>query len=330
MICLYNIENMLRKTIMTFVCVGCCYAASAQTNLESWRGKYEANKRDIEVVKKYVEALEEAKKGKESEQVIKEYMSRCPVLQVEDKDTYLLLNKYVFADPYSNVFEYGIYAVKKMKWAREEAPAGEDKAARLKRLFKGLGSGVSGDNEIDKRYEVLMTLSRNLNKEIDKQCEPYLQDKRYVLPLYDSLKLERLTYLVNKGQLLGQDAMRLKLAVNKALHTGNNAQVVRDLEVATDLNMTDVRGNYIVAILTVLLESTLDKELIDNILSFVLRLRDQEEAAGGSTNYYNLLGRLYALVGDKDNADKYKKMGDAVEAERMERYKELFEATRSN
>ena len=169
MICLYNIENMLRKTIMTLVCVGCCYAASAQTNLESWRGKYEANKRDIEVVKKYVEALEEAKKGKESEQVIKEYMSRCPVLQVEDKDTYLLLNKYVFADPYSNVFEYGIYAVKKMKWAREEAPAGEDKAARLKRLFKGLGSGVSGDNEIDKRYEVLMN-NVNLICRINDMC----------------------------------------------------------------------------------------------------------------------------------------------------------------
>ena len=321
---------MLRKTIMTLVCVGCCYAASAQTNLESWRGKYEANKRDIEVVKKYVEALEEAKKGKESEQVIKEYMSRCPVLQVEDKDTYLLLNKYVFADPYSNVFEYGIYAVKKMKWAREEAPAGEDKAARLKRLFKGLGSGVSGDNEIDKRYEVLMTLSRNLNKEIDKQCEPYLQDKRYVLPLYDSLKLERLTYLVNKGQLLGQDGMRLKLAMAKALHEGNNEQVFRDLEFATHLNMADLRGEYIIAILTLLTDRTLGKELVNNILSVVLKLKEQEEMAEGSINYYNLLGRLYALVGDKNNADKYKKMGDAIEAEWMERYKDLFETTRSN
>ena len=321
---------MLRKTIVTLVCVGCCVAASAQTSLESLKEKYEANKRDIEVVKEYVEALEKAKKGKEAERVTKEYMSRCPVLQVEDKDTYLLLNKYVFADPYSNVFEYGIYAMKKMKWDREDIPAGEDKATRLERLFRSLGSGVSGDNEIDKRYEVLMMLSRNLNKEIDKQCEPYLQDKQYVLPLYDSLKLERLTYLVNKGQLLGQDAMRLKLAVNKALHTGNNAQVVRDLEVATDLNMTDVRGNYIVAILTVLSEGILDKELINNTLSFVLRQRDQEEAAGGSTNYYDLLSRLYTLVGDKDNADKYKKIGDAMEAERMERYKELFEATGSN
>ena len=300
---------MLKKTIMILVCVGCCYAASAQTNLESWRGKYEANKRDIEVVKKYVEALEEAKKGKESEQVIKEYMSRCPVLQVEDKDTYLLLNKYVFADPYSNVFEYGIYAVKKMKWAREEAPAGEDKAARLKRLFKGLGSGVSGDNEIDKRYEVLMVLSRNLNKEIEKQCEPHFQDERYVLPLYDSLKLERLTYLVNKGQLLGQDVMRLKLAIIEALHAGNNEQVFRDLNVATNLDMTGVRGEYVIAVLSVLSERNLDKKLIDSVLSFVLRLSEQEEAEGGSTNYYNLLGRLYALVGDRDNADKYKKMG---------------------
>ena len=71
-----------------------------------------------------------------------------------------------------------------------------------------------------------MVLSRNLNKEIERQCDPYLQDKQYVLPLYDSVKQERLTYLVNKGQLLGQDGMRLKLAINKALHAVNNAQAV--------------------------------------------------------------------------------------------------------
>ena len=321
---------MLKKTIMILVCVGCCLAASAQTDLESLKKEYEANKRAIKIVKEYVEALEEANKGKEAERVAKEYRSRCPVLQVEDKETYLWLNKYVYTDPYSNDFEHGIYAIKKMKWDREEIFAEEDKATRLKRLFRGLRSGVSGDNEIDKRYEALMLLSRNLNKEIENQCKPYLREGRYVMPSYDSLKQERLTYLVNKGQLLGQDAMRLKLAVCKALHTGDNVRVVRDLEVATILNMTDTRGDYIVAILTILSERALDRELIDNILSFVLRLRDQEEVTGGSTNYYNLLGRLYALVGDKDNADKYKKMGDAIETERMERYKDLFEATRSN
>ncbi len=217
-----------------------------------------------------------------------------------------------------------------MKWEREENLSQEDKTVRLMRLFKGLGSGVSGDDEIDKRYEVLMLLSRNLNKEIEKQCKPYLQDGRYILPSYDSLKLEHLTYLVNKGQLLDQDVMRLKLAIAKALHVGNNEQVFRDLEFATNLNMADVRGDYTIAILTVLTERTLDKELVNNILSFMLKLKEQEEAAGDSINYYNLLGRLYALVGDKNNADKYQKMGDAIEAERMERYKDLFKAIRSN
>ena len=55
MICLYNVEGMLRKTIMILVCVGCCVAASAQTDLESLEKEYEANKRDIKVVKEYVE-----------------------------------------------------------------------------------------------------------------------------------------------------------------------------------------------------------------------------------------------------------------------------------
>ncbi|MEI3011622.1 MAG: hypothetical protein V8T46_05165 [Sutterella seckii] len=112
--------------------------------------------------------------------------------------------------------------------------------------------------------------------------------------------------------------MRLKLAIIEALHAGNNEQVFRDLDVATNLDMTGVRGEYVIAVLSVLSERNLDKKLIDSVLSFVLRLSEQEEAEGGSTNYYNLLGRLYALVGDRDNADKYKKIGDAIEAERME------------
>lgn len=47
-------------------------------------------------------------------------MARCPVVQLEDKDTYLLINKFVFADVYSNAFEHGIYAQRKMRWSWEE------------------------------------------------------------------------------------------------------------------------------------------------------------------------------------------------------------------
>lgn len=64
MIRLYNIRDMLRKTIMILVWCRCCLAASAQTDLESLKEKYTVNKRDIKVVKEYVEALEDAEKGK--------------------------------------------------------------------------------------------------------------------------------------------------------------------------------------------------------------------------------------------------------------------------
>ena len=74
--------------------------------------------------------------------------------------------------------------------------------------------------------------------------------------------------------------MRLKLAIIKALHTGDNEQVFRDLEVAANLHMTDVRGEYIVAVLTLLSERNLNKNLIDSVLSFVLRISEQEKAEG--------------------------------------------------
>lgn len=153
---------MSKKTIITCLCAGCCLAASAQTDLESFREQYQFNQRDLQVVERYVDALENAGMYKEAENVAKEYMSRCPVVQITDKDTYLLLNKYLFTDPYSNVFEYGIYAVKNMKWDREEPTTKEEKDARMKRLFRDMRYGVSGVDEIDKRYEILSLLSRNL------------------------------------------------------------------------------------------------------------------------------------------------------------------------
>lgn len=320
---------MFRKTIIILFCMGCYIALEAQT-LDVLKEKYAMDKRDIKLVTAYVEALEKANEKKEAEAVVREYMARCPVLQVEDKDTYLLLNRYVFADPYSNVFEYGIYAVRKMKWDRGDEEQGEGKAARLKRMFKGMGSGVSGADEIDKRYEVLMGLSKNLNKEIDKQCKPAYQDDRYVMPDYDSVKMKRLTYLVNKGELLGQDGMRMKLAVAKAFRTNNYEGIMRNLEVASELRLTGIDGGYVVAVVSVLAGRSMEKVTLEKALAFVLRLSEQEKADGGSTNYYNLLGQLYSLAGDKTNADKYTKMGNAIEAERMARFGDLFKALQSN
>ena len=89
---------MLKRSVITAFCVGCCLAASAQNDVELLKKQYEANKRDVKAVKEYVEALGNTKMRQEAERVIREYMARCPVLQIEDKDTYLLLSKYVFSE----------------------------------------------------------------------------------------------------------------------------------------------------------------------------------------------------------------------------------------
>lgn len=314
---------MLKKTILTLFCTGCCGLIFAQADIELLAAKYQDNKRDVKAVSEYVNALKEAKMKKQAEDVVMEYMSRCPVIQVGDKDTYLLINQYVFADPYSNVFEYGIYAVKKMKWDRvEQQFSGQQE--RLRSIFKGLGSGVSGGDEVDKRYEVLMLLSNALQKEIGKQCEPKSGDGGYKMPGYDREKMKRLNYLVNKGELLRQDGMRMKLEVAKALHEGNYSKVIRDICVAAEAGITGVKGGYTVGVMSVIADCPVEKPDLEEATGLVKRLCEEEEKDGGGTNYYNVLGRLYALGGDKARADKYTRMGDAVEAERRARYDEMM------
>lgn len=324
---------MLKRTLLILACACSCMTAAAQADLTTLCAQYEANKRDLNVAKEYAEALEQAGKGKEAEAVVREYMGRCPVLQIEDKDTYLFVNRYVFENPYSNVFDYGIYAIKKMKWDRMEEAAGDvagDKVTRLKNLFKGWGSGVSGGDEIDKRYEVLMLLSNGLRKEINHLCAPEFQDGQYVLPSYDAAKIDHLTRLLARGDLLQEDEMAVKLAVAKAMHANEQSRVLDYLETACEWGLEDIRGNYVVGILSVLVSHNMEQDVAKRAIDIVNELVVQEEAEGGGTNYYFLLSQLYALVGDKENSVRCKQKGDAIEAERMAKFGDLFKALQEN
>ena len=80
--------------------------------------RQEKDKRDVKAVTEYVRALGETQKRAQADSVVREYMARCPVVQLEDKDTYLLINKFVFEDVYSNAFEYGIFMQRKMHWEK--------------------------------------------------------------------------------------------------------------------------------------------------------------------------------------------------------------------
>ena len=293
-------------------------------NTDELRDVYEKDKRDVKAVTEYVKALGETQKRTQADSIVREYMARCPVVQLEDKDTYLLINRFVFEDVYSNAFEYGIYAQRKMRWDREVKEVKEGKEARLLSLLKGMRSGVSNADEIDKRYEVLSVLSGNLRKEVDERCLPAYTDDKYVMPAYDSLKIAHLKYLLQKGDLLGQEIMQLKIAVYEDYVTGNYAGVVEKLSLACEMNFKALDKEYTIRVLDVLADAGADREVLKSGIDLLNRLVGKKKAE--SVNYYSVLGRLYLLYGDEEQGNKYKQMGDKIEAERMERYGDLMKA----
>ena len=149
-----NVLQEMRKGM--FILFSLLYGVGVfAQNTDELRDAYEKDKRDVKAVTEYVRALGETQKRAQADSVVREYMARCPVVQLEDKDTYLLINKFVFEDVYSNAFEYGIFMQRKMHWDREAKNDEVGEKARLLSLLRGMQGSISNADEIDKRYEVL-------------------------------------------------------------------------------------------------------------------------------------------------------------------------------
>lgn len=298
--------------------------AFAQSDTTALRERYEAAPRDVKAVTDYADALELAGDRKQAETIVREYMSRCPVVQLNDRDTYLLISRYVFENPYSNVFEYGLFVMPRMKWDSKDLTP-EQKEAATARKLADMRWGVSHGDEVDKRYEVQMLLSRKLGKAVNDLCDPQWQKSgQYYLPAYDETRIRHLGRLVEKGSVIGKDAMRAKLRIAEAIAGGNLTKAMRYLCSASSLDMQGINGPYMIGMMNILADRELAaadrQEAIDALME---QIRLSEER-GTNHNYYTVLGRLYSQAGDKANAEKYLDKGRAIEAERETLYQEMM------
>ena len=285
-----NVLQEMRKGM--FILFSLLYGVGVfAQNTDELRDAYEKDKRDVKAVTEYVRALGETQKRAQADSVVREYMARCPVVQLEDKDTYLLINKFVFEDVYSNAFEYGIFMQRKMHWDREAKNDEVGEKARLLSLLRGMQGSISNADEIDKRYEVLSVLSGNLRKEVDKRCLPAYTGDKYVMPGYDSLKIAHLKYLLQKGDLLGQEIMQLKIGVYE---------------------------DYVAA------DTGVNREVLKSGIDLLNRLIEKKKES--ADNYYNVLGRYYLLYGDEERGNRYKLEGERVEAQKRARFGDLMNA----
>ena len=318
-----NVLQEMRKGM--FILFSLLYGVGVfAQNTDELRDAYEKDKRDVKAVTEYVRALGETQKRAQADSVVREYMARCPVVQLEDKDTYLLINKFVFEDVYSNAFEYGIFMQRKMHWDREAKNDEVGEKARLLSLLRGMQGSISNADEIDKRYEVLSVLSGNLRKEVDKRCLPAYTGDKYVMPGYDSLKIAHLKYLLQKGDLLGQEIMQLKIGVYEDYVAGNYAGMVEKLNLACGMNFKKLDENYTVQILSVLADTGVNREVLKSGIDLLNRLIEKKKES--ADNYYNVLGRYYLLYGDEERGNRYKLEGERVEAQKRARLGDLMNA----
>lgn len=289
------------------LCGSALYAQDVKQN-------YMSNKRDIDAVKAYYELLLASKKKAAADSVRREYMSRCPVVQITDKDTYLLLNDLLFNDPYSNVFEYGAYASKKMVWDRVESTDKlSSKAEAMKSIFKGFGVSASKADEIDKRFESSSLITKCLDREISKFCEPKYMNGDYVMPPFDVKKVEYLEYLARR---VANDGLLFKLYVARAINTGDYEGVIGSLTLFSSMGSAVVKGNYYNNTLLSIADKVENKDLLKKVLDATPKTDENSQ----------LLSKIYFLCDDRQNGEKYKKIYDAIEAQKKEQFGDLFKA----
>ena len=213
---------------------------------------------------------------------------------------------------------------RKMHWDREAKNDEVGEKARLLSLLRGMQGSISNADEIDKRYEVLSVLSGNLRKEVDKRCLPAYTGDKYVMPGYDSLKIAHLKYLLQKGDLLGQEIMQLKIGVYEDYVAGNYAGMVEKLNLACGMNFKKLDENYTVQILSVLADTGVNREVLKSGIDLLNRLIEKKKES--ADNYYNVLGRYYLLYGDEERGNRYKLEGERVEAQKRARFGDLMNA----
>lgn len=300
--------------------------AFSQCDTTELRLRYEQAPRDVAALTAYTQALEKAGDARKSEALVREFMKRCPVTQIADRDTYLLISRYVFEDPYSNASDYALFLLPRMKWDAGELTSAQ-KAERMKQTLADMRYGVSHGDEVDKRFEVMMQLSRRLDKAVDELCDPVLQqDGSYAMPAFDEAKAQLIRLRLAKANLPGRDAMRTRLKIAEAIHTGQNSKAIQYLCAASDMGIQNINGGYITAVMDILTES--EPEPADRSLAIetLERLCGTCGDTGNGGNCYPVLGKLYRQAGETEKAEKCFRAGKAIEDRRQAFYEMMMNA----
>ena len=275
--------------------------AGAKAGLEgkslfAMRDRYKAGERDLAFLKDFVSVLNAAFLTDEIEEVVTDYMKTLPLEKLQEKEVWDLVGTFI-KDPYSSQFEYVIF--------------------NIDRLAYKLGFD---------RYKVERQLNWALEKEVDRVVGLQKDEQGNILPLLNEPeRIDSLLRLINRANFERAEEYRAKIRIHELELAEDWDEVLNYLSVCRDIQALGYSSTFIEGVIQYMAVNCTDRSLLKECLSIMEGLQAEEDNSDSAfkMNYYETFALLYKGLGNKQEAEKYRKMDEQYKQEKAKEF-EIF------
>ena len=266
-------------------------------SLFAMRDRYKAGERDLAFLKDFVAVLDGAFLTDEIESVVMDYMKDLPLEKLQEKEVWDLVGTFI-KDPFSPQFEYVVF--------------------NLDRLAYKLGFD---------RYKVERQLNWALEKEVDRVIELQKDEQGNILALSEETgKIDTLLRLINRANLERAEEYRAKIRIHELELAEDWEEVLNYLSVCRDIRALGYSAGFIDDVIQYMAVKCTKRSLLKECLSIIEALQAEEDNSDSAfkMNYYETFALLYKGLGNKQEAEKYRKMDEQYKQEKAKEFEDLL------
>ena len=276
--------------------------AGAKAGLEgkslfAMRDRYKAGERDLAFLKDFVSVLNGAFLTDEIEEVVTDYMKTLPLEKLQEKEVWDLVGTFI-KDPYSSQFEYVIF--------------------NIDRLAYKLGFD---------RYKVERQLNWALEKEVDRVVGLQKDEQGNILPLLNEPeRIDSLLRLINRANFERAEEYRAKVRIHELELAEDWDEVLNYLSVCRDIQALGYSSTFIEGVIQYMAVKCSNRSLLKECLFIMEELQAEEDNSDSAfkMNYYETFALLYKWLGNKQEAEKYRKMDEQYKQEKAKEFENFL------
>lgn len=263
----------------------------------AYRQEYAKGKRDLNFLKAYTQALENALCEEEACQVAVRYMDSLSLEQLREEEVWQFIRPYL-RDPYIPQFEYVLY--------------------HLDYYWRDLK---------EDRYRLERQMAETIRSAVELIVRKNTDEEGHVLPLVDEPeKLEKLRRYLRRESFPGTGLMLAKMRIHELKLQQEWEKMYTTLLVARDMGILYHMDYYLNENIEYMAQYATDTLLLQKSLTLIEELQakgDQDKRKLFRTNFYPTLALLHERLGHARQARECKLMGEHILKENQERYHEI-------